>query len=35
VVCSGVALGGKRGYEDVEGVRFKRVGEGPKPLTGD
>jgi hypothetical protein len=31
---SGMALGGKRGCEDV-GVRFKRVGEGSKPLSGD
>jgi hypothetical protein len=30
LVCRGLA----RGYEDVEGVRFKSVG-GPKPLRGD
>jgi hypothetical protein len=35
VVCLGMALGGRRGCEDVEGVRFKHVEEGPKPLTGD
>jgi hypothetical protein len=28
-------FGRRRGYGDVEGVMFERMGEGSKPLSGD